>query len=88
MQWRIGTHRFIEALRFALLIKEAVLVALRNKEIKLEVAPRELHTASDGCPLAEGDGLAFYGAIGQCIAANNVFLQHVSEASVILVKNR
>ena len=80
MQWRIGAHRLIKALRFALLIKEAVLVALGDEKIKLEVAPRELHTASDRCPLAEGDRLALGSAIGQRIAANNVLLQYVSKA--------
>ena len=79
MQRRIGAHWFIETLRFALLIEETVLVALSNKEIKLEVAPRELHTASNRCPLAEGDRLAFGGAIGQCIAADDILFQYVSE---------
>ena len=64
MQWWICVHWFIEALRFALLIEEAVLVALCDKEIKLEVAPRELHTARDGRPLTEGDGLVLGGAVG------------------------
>ena len=64
MHWRIGVHRLIEALRFALLIEEAVLVALCDKEIKLEVASRELHTAGDGCPFAESDRFIISGAIG------------------------
>ena len=61
-------------------------MALCDKKVKLEVAPRELHAAGDGCPFAEGDRLALGGAIGQRIAADNILLQHVSEAFVILIK--
>ena len=85
MQWWIGTHRFVETLHFALFVEEAVLVAFCDKEIKLEVAPRELHAARDGCPLAESDGLVLGSAIGQRIAANDILLQYVSEAFFITV---
>lgn len=61
-------------------------MALGDKEIKLEVTPRELHTACDGCPLTEGDRLALGGAIGQRVAANDILLQHVSEAFFIAVR--
>ena len=88
MQWGIGTHRFVKTLHFALLVEEAVLVVFCDKEIKLKVAPRELHAARDGCPLAESDGLVLGSAIGQRIAADDILLQHVSEAFVILVKKR
>ena len=88
MQRGIGAHGVVKALRFAFLIEEAVLVALGDEEIKLEVASRELHTAGDGCPFAKGDGLAICGAIGQRIAADDILLKHVSEAFVILVKKR
>ena len=54
-----------------------------DKEIKLEVASRELHAARDGCPLAESDGLVLGSAIGQCIAADDILLQHISEAFFI-----
>ena len=88
MQWWIGTHRFVKTLHFSLLVEEAVLVVFCDKEIKLEVTPRELHAARDGSPLAESDGLVLGSAIGQRIAANDILLQHVSEAFVILVKKR
>jgi len=79
MQWGVGAHWFVEALHFALFIEKAVLVALGDEEVELEVAPRELHVAGDGCPLAEGDRFALGGAIGQRIAADDVLLQHVAE---------
>lgn len=79
MQWGIGAHRFVETLHFALLVEEAVLVAFCDKEIKLEVTPRELHAARNGCPLAESDGLVLGGAVGQCIATDDVFSEHVAE---------
>ena len=79
MQWGIGAHGFVEALYFALFIEKAVLVALGDEEVELEVAPRELHVAGDGCPLAEGDRLVFCCAIGQRVAADDVLLQHVAE---------
>jgi len=63
-------------------------VVFCDKEVKLEVAPRELHAARDGSPLAESDGLILGSAISQCIAADDILLQHVSEAFVILVKKR
>ena len=79
----IGTDWLVETLHFALFVEEAVLVVLCDEEIKLEVAPRELHAARDGCPLAEDYGLVLSSAIGQCIAADDVLLQHVSEAFFI-----
>ena len=85
MQWWIGTHRLVETLHFALLVEEAVLVALCDEEIELEVAPRELHTARNGCPLAESDGLVLGGAVGQCIAADDVFSEHVAETFFITI---
>ena len=88
MQWWIGTHRLVEILRFTLLVEEAVLVALRNEEVELEVASRELHTARNGCPLAEGDRLVLGGTVGQCITADDILLEHVAETFVILVKKR
>ena len=56
-----------------------------DKEVKLEVAPRELHAARDGSPLAESDGLVLGSAIGQRIAADDILLQHISEAFFITV---
>lgn len=88
MQRWIGTHRFVETLHFALFVEKTVLVVFCDKEVKLEVAPRELHAARDGSPLAESDGLILGSAIGQCIAADDILLQHISEAFVILVKKR
>ena len=88
MQWWIGTHRLVETLHFALFVEKAVLVVFCDKEVKLEVAPRELHAARDRCPLAESDGLVLGSAIGQCVAADDILLQHISEAFVILVKKR
>ena len=88
MQWWIGTHRLVETLHFALFVEEAVLVVFCDKEIKLEVAPRELHAARNGCPLTESDGLVLSSTIGQRIAADDILLQHISEAFVILVKKR
>ena len=86
MQRGIGAHGFIETLRLALLVEKAVLVALRDKEVKLEVAPRDLHTARYGCPFAEDDGLVLGSAIGQCIAADDILLQHVSQAFFIAIR--
>ena len=63
-------------------------MALCDKEIKLEVASRELHAARYGGPFAESDGLVLGSAIGQRIAADDILLQHISEAFVILVKKR
>ena len=37
MQWWIGTDRFVEALCFAPLIEEGILVCLVDKEVELEV---------------------------------------------------
>ena len=72
-------------MRFALLVEEAVLVVFCDKEIKLEVAQRELHAARNGCPLTESDGLVLSSTIGQRIAADDILLQHVSEAFFITV---
>ena len=83
MQRWIGTHRFVETLHFALFVEKTVLVVFCDKEVKLEVAPRELHAARDGCPLAESDGLVLGSAIGQRIAADDILLQHISEAFFI-----
>ena len=79
MQWGIGTHGLVEALHFALLVEEAVLVALGDEEVELEVAAGELHTASDRGPLAEGDGLVLGGAVGEGVAADDVLLEHIAE---------
>ena len=83
MQWWIGTHRLVETLHFALFVEKAVLVVFCDKEVKLEVAPRELHAARDRCPLAESDGLVLGSAIGQRIAADDILLQHILEAFFI-----
>lgn len=83
MQWGIGAHRFVEILRFSLLIEEAVLVALRNEEIKLEVAPGELHAAGDGGPLAEDDGLVVGGAVGECVAADDILSEYIAEGEEV-----
>ena len=88
MQRGIGAYRLIKILRFALLIEKAVLMALCDKEIKLKIASREQHAACDGCPFAEGYGLALSSARGQRIATDDVLLQNVSETFVILVKKR
>ena len=79
MQRGIGTYRFIEALGLALLVEEAVLVALGDEEVELEVAAGELHTASDRGPLAEGDGLVLGGAVGEGVATDDVLLEHIAE---------
>lgn len=79
MQWGIGAHRLIETLHFALLVEETVLVALRDEEIELEVAAGELHDPSDGSPLAEGDGFILGRSVGECVAADDVLLEHVAE---------
>ena len=79
----IRPYRFIETLGLTLLVEEAVLVTLRNEEVELEVAPRELHTARDGRPLAEGDRLVLGCAIGQRIAADDVFSEHIAETFFI-----
>ena len=76
---RIRPYRFIETLGLALLVEEAVLVALRNEEVELEVASRELHTARDGRPLAEGDRLVLGGAVGEGVAADDVLQEHIAE---------
>ena len=79
MQWGIGAHRFVETLHFALLVEKAVLVALCDEEIELEVASGKLHDARDGGPLAEGDGFVFGGAVGECVTADDILLEHVAE---------
>lgn len=79
----IGLYGLIEALHFALLVEEAVLVALGDEEVELEIATGELHTAGDRRPLAEGDGLVLGGAVGEGVAADDVLLQHVSEGEEV-----
>ena len=88
MQWRVSAHWLVKTLRFALLIEKTILVTLCNKEIKLEVSAREVLAACNGCPFAESNGFALSSAIGQCVAADDILLQYVSEAFVILVKKR
>lgn len=83
MQWGIGAHRFVETLHFALLVEEAVLVALGDEEVELEVAAGELHTAGDGCPFAEGDGLVLDGSVSEGVAADDVFSEHVAEGEEV-----
>ena len=83
MNWWENLDWFVEVLYFSLLVEEAILVTLCYKEVELEVATRELHVAGYGRPLAEGDGLALGGAVGQRIAADDVFQQHVSEGEEI-----
>lgn len=83
MQWGIGAYGLIETLRFTLLVEETVLVALGDEEVELEVTAGELHTARDGCPLAEGDRLVLGGAVGQCITADDILLQHVAEREAV-----
>ena len=72
-------YRFVEALYLALLVEEAVLVALSDEEVELEVAAGELHTDGDGCPFAEGDGLVLGGSVGESVAADDVLSEHVAE---------
>ncbi len=79
MQGGIGAHWLIETLCLALLVEEAVLVALGDEEVELEVAAGELHTAGDGCPLAEDDRFVLGGAVGEGVAADDVFSEHVAE---------
>lgn len=79
MQWGIGAHGFVETLGLALLVEKAVLVALGDEEVELEVAPGELHSARDGSPLAEDDGLVLGGAVGEGVAADDVLQEHVAE---------
>ena len=79
MQRGISVYGFVEALHFALLVEEAVLVALGDEEVELEVAAGELHTARDGGPLAEGDGLVLGGAVGEGVAADDVLQEHIAE---------
>lgn len=76
-------YRFVEALLFALLVEEAVLVALGDEEVELEVAAGELHTARDGGPLAEDDGFVLGGAVGESVAADDVLLEHVAEGEEV-----
>ena len=75
----IRPYRFIETLGLALLVEEAVLVALGDEEVELEVATGKLHTAGDRRPLAEGDGLVLGGAVGEGVAADDVLLEHIAE---------
>ena len=77
VNWWIGTHRFVKALCFALLVEEGILMCLVDKEVKLKVAPRKLHTPRDGSPFTEGDRLIIRSAIGQRIATDNILPQHI-----------
>lgn len=83
MQRGISVYRFVEALYLALLVEEAVLVALGDEEVELEVAAGELHTAGDGGPLAENDGLVLGGAVGEGVAADDVLLEHIVEGEEV-----
>ncbi len=83
MQRGISVYRFVEALHLALLVEEAVLVALGDEEVELEVAAGELHTAGDGGPLAENDGLVLGGAVGEGVAADDVLLEHIVEGEEV-----
>ncbi len=38
VDWRVRPHRFVEALCFALLVEEGILMRLVDKKVKLEVA--------------------------------------------------
>ena len=58
-------------------------MALGDEEVELEVATGKLHTAGDGCPLAEGDGFALGGAVGQRVAADDVLLEHIAEGEEV-----
>jgi len=58
-------------------------VALGDEEVELEVATGELHAASDGCPLAEDDGLVLDGAVGEGVAADDVLLEHIAEREAV-----
>ena len=80
---RIGFYRLIETLYFALLVEEAVLVALRDEKVELKITPGELHTSGDGCPFAEGDGLVLGGAVGEGVATDDVLLEHVAEGEEV-----
>ena len=83
MQWGIGAHWLIETLCPALLVEEAVLVALGDEKVELEVTAGELHTAGDGGPLVENDGLVLGGAVGEGVAADDVFSEHVAEGEEV-----
>ena len=86
MNGRVRPDRLIETLHLSLLVEEAVLMALRDKEIKLEIATGKLLAARDRCPLTESDRLAVGGAICQRISADNILLQHISESVAIIRK--
>ena len=58
-------------------------MALGDEEVELEVATGELHTAGDGCPFAEGDGLVLGGSVGEGVAADNVLLEHIAEREAV-----
>ena len=83
MQWWIGTDRLVEALRLALLVEKGVLVRLVDKEVKLEVAPRELHAARNGSPFTECDRPVVRSAIRQRIPAHNILPQHIPQAFLV-----
>jgi len=79
MQRGICAYRLVEALRFTLFIEKAVLVALGDKEIKLEITTRKLHATGNRRPLAEADRLVFCGTVSQRITADDVLPKHVAE---------
>ena len=83
MQGGIGAHWLIETLCLTLLVEEAVLVALGDEEVELEVAAGELHTAGDGCPLAEDDRFVLGGAVGEGVAADDVLSEHIAEREAV-----
>lgn len=58
-------------------------MALGDEEVELEVAAGELHTTRNGRPLAEGDGLVLGGAVGEGVAADDVFSEHVAEGEEV-----
>lgn len=83
MQRGISVYRFVEALYLALLVEKAVLVALGDEEVELEVAAGELHTARDGGPLAEDDGFILGGAVGEGVAADDVLSEYIAEREAV-----
>ena len=78
VDWWVRLNRFVETLCLALFVEEGILVCLVDKEVKLEITPRELHIPRDGCPLAKGDRFAVGSTICQCIAADDILPQHIA----------
>ena len=58
-------------------------MALGDEEVELEVAAGELHTAGDGCPLAEDDRFVLGGAVGEGVAADDVLSEHIAEREAV-----